>query len=94
MVRQKVLAPGLPTTAIARPRLDSLYAQLLDEHEALAVFATAGSGKTIQAQLFASHEKWPLAWLTLDEADRRRRGCCPTSPGRSSPHVAGYRGRS
>ena len=89
MVRQKVLAPGLPTTAIARPRLDSLYAQLLDEHEALAVFATAGSGKTIQAQLFASHENWPLAWLTIDEADRSASRMLSYLARALSPHVAG-----
>ncbi|MCX2933749.1 hypothetical protein ORI20_26105 [Mycobacterium sp. CVI_P3] len=69
MIRQKVVPPGLPATAIARPRLDELYTWLLEEHDALAVFATAGSGKTIQAQLFAAREQWPLAWLTLDEAD-------------------------
>ncbi|HEV7886116.1 MAG TPA: BTAD domain-containing putative transcriptional regulator [Acidimicrobiales bacterium] len=40
------------------------------EHEGLAVFASAGSGKTVQAQLFAERDGWPVAWLTLDEGDR------------------------
>lgn len=89
IIRQKVLAPGLPTAAITRPRLDALYARLLDEHEALAVFATAGSGKTIQAQLFASHENWPLAWLTLDGADRSASRMLSYLARALSPHVPG-----
>lgn len=69
LVRHKITPPGLPAAAISRPRLNKMYADLLDEHEALAVFAAAGSGKTVQAQLFALEEKWPVAWLTLDAAD-------------------------
>ncbi len=88
MVRQKVVPPGLPATAIARPRLDGLYARLLDEHEALAVFATAGSGKTVQAQMFASRENWPLAWLTLDEADRSPSRMLSYLARALRPHVA------
>ena len=89
MVRQKVVPPGLPVTAIARPRLDELYAWLLEEHDALAVFATAGSGKTIQAQLFAAREEWPLAWLTLDGADRSPSRMLSYLARALRPHVAG-----
>jgi len=89
MVRQKVVPPGLPATAIARPRLDDLYAQLLEEHDALAVFATAGSGKTIQAQMFAAYEKWPLAWLTLDDADRSPSRMLSYLARALEPHVPG-----
>ena len=70
LVRQKVMPPGLPSAVIARPRLDDLYTRLLCEHDALAVFAAAGSGKTVQTQQFAIREEWPLAWLTFDSADR------------------------
>ena len=70
LVRQKVMPPGYPSAVIARPRLDDLYTRLLSEHDALAVFAAAGSGKTVQTQQFAIREQWPLAWLTLDSADR------------------------
>ena len=70
LVRQKLMPPGLPSTVIARPRLDDLYSRLLAGHETLAVFAAAGSGKTVQTQQFASREQWPLVWLTLDGADR------------------------
>ena len=51
--------------------LNRLYADLLEQHETLAVFAVAGFlGKTVQAQLFASEERWALAWLTLSHGDR------------------------
>src|SRR3954447_21187947 len=69
LVRHKIVPPGLPAAAISRPRLTRMYADLLEEHEALAVFAAAGSGKTVQAQLFALSERWPIAWLTLDRGD-------------------------
>lgn len=92
MVRQKVLPPGLPTTAITRPRLDALFARLLEEHEALAVFATAGSGKTVQAQLFAHRDQWPLAWLTLDDADRSPSRMLSYLARALAPHVAGIEG--
>lgn len=68
-LRRKVVPPGLPVSTVARPRLDALFASILAEHEALVAFATAGSGKTVQAQLFADRERWPLAWLTLDKDD-------------------------
>ena len=70
LLRQKLMPPGLPSAVIARPRLDDLYLRLLTEHDALAVFAAPGSGKTVQTQQFATREEWPLAWLTLDSADR------------------------
>jgi LuxR family transcriptional regulator, maltose regulon positive regulatory protein len=66
--RHSIIPPGLPATTVTRERLDRLCAELLDEHEALAIFAAAGSGKTVQAQLFARRFEWPLAWLTLDRA--------------------------
>jgi LuxR family maltose regulon positive regulatory protein len=68
-VRRKTTPPGLPASAVRRPRLDALFADALAEHEGLAVFSSAGSGKTVQAQLFAEGGGWPVAWLTLDEGD-------------------------
>ena len=70
LVRRKAMAPGLPAGAVRRPRLDQLFADALAEHEGLAVFASAGSGKTVQAQLYAEREQSPVAWLTLDDGDR------------------------
>lgn len=70
VVRHKVLPPGLPRNVVDRERLHALYDDLLNDREALAVFAAAGSGKTVQAQLFANRRGSPLAWLTLDPGDR------------------------
>lgn len=55
---------------MSRPRLDELFARMLDDNEAVAVFAAAGSGKTTQTQLFADGYGKPVVWLTLDAGDR------------------------
>lgn len=64
------MPPGLPTGVIARPRLDRLFEERLRDHESLALLAAAGSGKTVQAQMFATGRGCRLSWLTLDEGDR------------------------
>ena len=69
VLAHKYAAPGIPTGAIARPRLDELFARLLDTHPVLVVSSPAGSGKSVQAQLFATQHEWDLAWLTLDRSD-------------------------
>lgn len=70
ILHHKVLPPGLPRGTIARDRLDEQFTALLETHEAIALFAAAGSGKTVQTRMFAARYGWPLAWLTLDSADR------------------------
>lgn len=70
ITRGKLMAPGLPSVVIERPRVDGLLAKLLAEYGAAAVFAVTGSGKTVQAQLFARRLRRPLIWLTLDRRDR------------------------
>ena len=92
LVQRKVVPPGLSSTAITRPRLDALYAHLFEKHETLAVFAAPGSGKTIQAQMFASREQWPLAWLTLDGADRSAPRMLSYLAAALRPHVEGIQG--
>jgi hypothetical protein len=42
---------------------------LLAEHRAICVVASAGAGKTIQAEFFAHASGKPVAWLTLDGRD-------------------------
>jgi LuxR family transcriptional regulator, maltose regulon positive regulatory protein len=66
----KLTAPGLPAVVIERPRIDALLVELLAEYGAVGVFAVTGSGKTVQAQLFARRVRRPLIWLTLDRLDR------------------------
>jgi LuxR family maltose regulon positive regulatory protein len=67
--RYKVLAPGLPRGAIRRPRLDRMLAELFDACSVVEIVAAAGSGKTVQAQLYAAACPQELVWLTLDSSD-------------------------
>ncbi|HWH25042.1 MAG TPA: hypothetical protein VNT53_00145 [Pseudolysinimonas sp.] len=70
MMRQKTRPPGLPTMTVRRPRLDALYDAILADRDTIVVFAGAGSGKTVQTQLYAEGAGLPMAWLTLDRYDR------------------------
>ena len=87
LVRQKMVPPGLPAGVVSRPRLNRLYTDLLEQHETLAVFAVAGSGKTVQAQLFAMEEGWALAWLTLDRGDQSTSRMLSYLAATLEPHV-------
>jgi len=68
-MRQKIIAPGLPTTTISRPRINKILGDLLEKHDAVAILAAAGSGKTVLAQTFAKEENWTISWLSLDDHD-------------------------
>lgn len=68
MLSHKLRLPVLPARALRRSRLDRLYADSLAAYGTLAVFASAGSGKTSQARLFAEIHSAPTVWLTLGEA--------------------------
>jgi DNA-binding SARP family transcriptional activator len=68
-LRYKYAALGLPKDAIARPRLDRLLTELFDTYSVVEIIAAPGSGKTVQAQLFAQAYGRQLAWLTLDRTD-------------------------
>ena len=70
MLSRKIQPPGLPRGTTTRARLDTLYRDILDRHEGLAVLAAAGSGKTVQTQLFLAMMDRPYGWLTLNEGDR------------------------
>ena len=92
LLNQKVIPPGLPARTVLRPRLNAQYSSLLESHETLAVFATAGSGKTVQAQLFATATDWPVAWITLDSADRLPSRLLTYLVAALRPHVQGIDG--
>jgi hypothetical protein len=86
-LNHKVLPPGLPRAKIARDRLDEQFARLLDSHETIGIFAAAGSGKTVQAQLLAARYAWPgmellLSRTVLSVLSRPRSGY-PALPGRT-----------
>jgi DNA-binding CsgD family transcriptional regulator len=61
--------PTLPSAYVARHRLTDMI------HRGIAapltlVSAPAGTGKTVLAADFARSCRWPLAWITLDDADQ------------------------
>ena len=68
-LRHKFTVPGLPPGSIARPRLDRLFGELFDTYSIVEIVAAPGSGKTVQAQLFAGGCGRRLAWLTMDSSD-------------------------
>jgi ATP/maltotriose-dependent transcriptional regulator MalT/DNA-binding SARP family transcriptional activator len=73
-LRHRFSAPGVPRGSLVRPRLDRLMAELFDTYSVVEMVAATGSGKTVQAQLYASVSERPLAWLTMDHRDRSASG--------------------
>jgi ATP/maltotriose-dependent transcriptional regulator MalT/DNA-binding SARP family transcriptional activator len=69
VIRSKVSPPPLPSTAIRRPRVESLLARLIEQHRVLCVYASAGAGKTTAILQAASLLDRPLAWLSIDATD-------------------------
>lgn len=67
---RRLRPPELPEWVIARPRLDQLFAECFERFDIIEVVASAGSGKTVAAQSFASASGRRTAWLNLDAADR------------------------
>ena len=68
-LRHKFAAPGVPRGSIPRPRLDRLLQELFDTYSVVEIIAAPGSGKTVEAQLFADSCGRRLAWLTMDRSD-------------------------
>src|SRR6202521_226796 len=65
-LRHKFVAPGIPRGSIARPRLDRQLSELFDTYSVVEIVAAPGSGKTVQAQLYAASCGRAVAWLTMD----------------------------
>lgn len=74
IIRSKLAMPPLAERLVARPRLNRLFSQLINQNRVVWVAATAGSGKTTAVVQAASAWGGPVAWLTLDGTD--------TAPGR------------
>ena len=68
LLRTKLFQPQPASTLVPRERL---LTKLLDRPDAtLFLFvASAGSGKTTLINQFLEQRAWPVAWLSLDEAD-------------------------
>jgi LuxR family maltose regulon positive regulatory protein len=67
----KITAPGVPDSALPRPRITKLIAQGTRWCPLIAVTAPAGAGKTMILALWAAAEPGPVAWVTVDEFDNR-----------------------
>ena len=69
VIQQKLEVPPLSETRVARPRVESRLAELIDTHRVVAVLATAGAGKTTAVAAAAELLGRRIAWLTLDTPD-------------------------
>ena len=69
MLSRKIQPPGLPRGTTTRARLDTLYREILDRHEGLAVFAAAGRERRSRPSC-SCHDGSPYGWLTLNAGDR------------------------
>ena len=69
VIQQKLEVPPLSETRVARPRVESRLAELIDSHRVVAVLATAGAGKTTAVAAASELLGRPIAWLTLDTPD-------------------------
>jgi LuxR family transcriptional regulator, maltose regulon positive regulatory protein len=67
----KITAPGVPDSALPRPRITKLIAQGTRWYPLTAVTAPAGAGKTMILALRAAAEPGPVAWVTADEFGNR-----------------------
>jgi ATP/maltotriose-dependent transcriptional regulator MalT/DNA-binding SARP family transcriptional activator len=69
-LRHKFAPPGRPVDVLLRPRVVRAIGHLYAGRTVVSCVGGPGAGKTVQAQLFAASGGMPVAWLTLDGADR------------------------
>jgi len=69
VIRRKVAVPPQPERLAARPRIDRLLADLIEENGLVWVTATAGAGKTTAVTQALPLIDRRVAWLTLDDTD-------------------------
>ena len=70
LLETKLHSPRVRPTLVSRPRLiERLDAGLSQRHRLTLISAPAGYGKTTLLSEWAAGVEWPLAWLSLDEAD-------------------------
>jgi ATP/maltotriose-dependent transcriptional regulator MalT/DNA-binding SARP family transcriptional activator len=70
VLRHKFAPPGRPAEVLSRPRVARAIGRLHAECSVVVCVGGPGAGKTVQAQLYAASSGIPVAWLTLDPADR------------------------
>ncbi|WP_319449736.1 MULTISPECIES: hypothetical protein [unclassified Mycobacterium] len=67
---RKFRRPELPEWVVERDRINRLLADAFDRYDVVELASSAGSGKTVAAELFVQTTEFPTAWLNLDSADR------------------------
>jgi ATP/maltotriose-dependent transcriptional regulator MalT/DNA-binding SARP family transcriptional activator len=69
LIQRKITPPPLPVAAVPRPRIESLLARLVQQHQIVCVYASPGAGKTTAIRQAAQRFGRPLAWLSVDVTD-------------------------
>ncbi|MEU1595103.1 BTAD domain-containing putative transcriptional regulator [Streptomyces sp. NPDC005708] len=69
VIQRKIIPPSIAPEVVRRPRLEELLVRLIQRHQVVCVFATAGAGKTTALLQAAQRTGRPLAWLTADDTD-------------------------
>jgi ATP/maltotriose-dependent transcriptional regulator MalT/DNA-binding SARP family transcriptional activator len=69
IIQGKLRIPDLAPTVIARPRVARLITSLIESHQVLCIYATAGAGKTTAAVQAIQRCDRPVAWLTVTETE-------------------------
>lgn len=69
VIQRKITPPPLPVAAVRRPRIESLLARLVGQHQIVCVYASPGAGKTTAILQAAERLGRPLAWLSVDVTD-------------------------
>src|SRR5271167_3259156 len=67
----KTTAPGVPNSALPRPRVTKLIAQGRRWCPLTVLTAPAGAGKTMALALWAAAQPGTVAWVSLDGYDNR-----------------------
>src|SRR5690349_17095047 len=68
--QQKLIIPAASRPLVVRDRLLSQFEQTIPAKRVVALAAPAGWGKTTALAQWASDSSMPVAWYTLDAADR------------------------
>ena len=68
----KVRPPVLPGGTVRRPRVERAIAACARGHPIVVVVAVAGAGKTTAVTQYVADAGRPVAWLSLDERERRQ----------------------
>jgi DNA-binding SARP family transcriptional activator len=69
VIQRKLEVPPLSESRVARPRVESRLAELVQQHRVVLASATAGAGKTTAVAAAVELLGLPIAWLTLDTTD-------------------------